>query len=147
MPVFQFCLNWQFRCRHLFVSNLVRHSRLSIALISHRQRGKFNVENHAYCFGPGAATSTSIAAFDRERTQTSATMLQYDDNGFYFFLLSSLSFYLIPCKSSPVRLIVVAGSSSIIEEIKVGHGPRSCTALGPCSPAGALYDLISMVGP
>jgi len=25
-------------------------------------------------------------------------MLQYDDNGFYFFLLSSLSFYLIPCK-------------------------------------------------
>lgn len=25
-------------------------------------------------------------------------MLEYDDNGFYFFLLSALSFYLVPCE-------------------------------------------------
>ena len=34
-------------------------------------------------------------------------MLQYDDNGFYFFLLSSLSFYLIPCKLVMLRMPLV----------------------------------------
>ena len=32
------------------------------------------------------------------RTGKVATMLEYDDNGFYFFLLSALSFYLVPCE-------------------------------------------------
>lgn len=30
-------------------------------------------------------------------------MLQYDDSAFYFFALSILSFYLIPCKLSCSR--------------------------------------------